>query len=118
MDDITTEKKLELIHQIRSQHNKNQYDLSNREHILYGKTSYRTTVDREIVPEEIATSESLKFRSVLAGMLLVFAILFDYFGVQPGGMQMQQIFNMIAADYQENVSSFINTMSTENFLEP
>ena len=132
-DNTTIEKKLQLVKQIRSQYNQNQYDLSNREQILYGRTSYKTpSLSRGDTFHDIThgdeassingtedttlASGSLKVRSMLAVMLVVFAILFDLLGVAPGGVKMQQVFNAIAADYQENMTAFVDAVTEENIL--
>lgn len=40
--------------------------------------------------------ESFKYRSAIAVMLLVFAIIFDVLGLKPFGIEMEQIFETIA----------------------
>lgn len=133
-DNTTIEKKLQLVKQIRSQYNQNQYDLSNREQILYGRASYKAPsvsqsdsfhdIVRRGEPAAInngmgdtaVASESLKLRSALAVMLFVFAVLFDLLGVAPAGVKMQQVFEVIAADYQENMTAFVDAMTEENIL--
>lgn len=132
-DNTTIEKKLQLVKQIRSQYNQNQYDLSNREQILYGRASYKTpSASQSDSFHDIAhhgeastinssedtsvASESLKLRSALAAMLFVFAVLFDLLGVAPGGIKMKQVFEVIAADYQENMTAFVDAMTEENIL--
>lgn len=133
MEDMTTEKKLQLVQQIRTRQNRNQYDLSARERILYGYTSsnitplscrksyaentYATNFTSPVCSDEKSTSESLKFRSALACMLLLFAILFDYFKIAPVGIEMKQIFQIIAADYQNNMTEFVETMTGENVID-
>ena len=47
MNDITVDKKLQLINQVRSQYNKDQYDLQHREQLLYGRTSERRRPETE-----------------------------------------------------------------------
>lgn len=110
MDDITMEKKMKLVQQIRNQYNQNQHDLSNREQILY-ETS---TINSD---EGVVAAESLKLRSALAVMLLLFTILFDLMGITPAGIEMQKVFETIAADYQENITAFVDAMTEENILE-
>lgn len=133
-DNTTIEKKLQLVKQIRSQYNQNQCDLSNREQILYGRISCKTslgsqndsfhkivrhgetTAINDAEDTTVSASESLKLRSVLAAILFLFAILFDLFGVQPAGVKMQQVFEVIAADYQENMTAFVDAVTEENIL--
>lgn len=129
MEEISTEQKLQLVQQIRSQYNKNRYDMSNREQILYGRTSgmaaalsygnsyqektFRSenSVSTDSEPIDVTTSESLKFRCAIAAMLFIFAVVFDLFGVKPCGLEMEQIFASIAADYQENVKEYMETVT-------
>lgn len=110
MTDISTEQKLQLVQQIRSQYNKNQYDMSNRERILYGRTSgntsniasypekqYNFATEYSVNDiEKKASSESFKMRCILAAMLVVFALLFDVLEIKPLGIEMEQIFQIIA----------------------
>lgn len=122
MDDITMEKRLELVQQVRSQYHQNQYDLSNRERILYGRTSRKSSAERDAAspdmalsdsktPEGAGTSGSLRLRAVLAGALVLAVILADRFGLRPAGMEMNQIFQLLSEDYQENVEEFVETLT-------
>lgn len=117
MADITTEQKLQLVQQIRSQYHKNQYDMSNRERILYGrstKLNYEPS-DKTYSHQEQASftentdcktvSEFFRLRCILAVILFVFTILFDRLDINPAGIEMQQVFDAIAVDYKEILSS-------------
>lgn len=107
MEDTSTEKKLQLVHQIRSQYHKNQFDMSNRERILYGSSyTFDTTpinTAMDIENNTTYSSQSLKFRSAVAIMLLLFSILFDTLHIKPAGIEMKEIFNMIESDYLKNI---------------
>ncbi len=103
MNDITMEKKLQLVQQIRSQYHQNQYDLSNREQILYGKIREE--------PKETGTSESLKLRCAVAIVGFLFVILLDSRGISLFGLNMEQVFTYIAADYRESVTEFVETIT-------
>lgn len=111
MDDITTEQKLQLVQQIRSQYHKNQYDMSNRERILYGHHNEQASFTDNT--ESNTVSESLKFRCILAVMLFMVVILFDQFGIKPFGMNMQQVFDVFAEDYRESMNEIAQTISSE-----
>ena len=39
MSNVTTEQKLQLVQQVRSRYHEDQYDMSNRERLLYGRSS-------------------------------------------------------------------------------
>jgi len=93
MDQLSRERKLELVRQIKTQYHQNQYDLYNREHLLYAASE---------IPEESLknnTSESLKFRSVLAILLFLFIVLLDFWNVSLAGMEISQLINILQKDY-------------------
>lgn len=116
MQDISVEKKLELVQQIKNQYHQNQYDMANREQILYGNNYRRDYYDQNIkMPEEadVSSSGSLRFRTFLAGLLLAGVILCDRLGISPAGMEMDQVFQLLSVDYQENVNTFIETFSQQ-----
>uniref|UniRef100_UPI0040576159 hypothetical protein n=1 Tax=Acetatifactor sp. TaxID=1872090 RepID=UPI0040576159 len=133
MEEITTEQKLQLVQQIRDQYNKNRYDMSNREQILYGRTSgmpapisygnvhheqafsAENYVSIDTTETNTTASESLKFRCAVAAMLFVFAVVFDLLGVMPLGLKMEQLFTYIAADYQDYVTEYVETL-TNNMI--
>lgn len=113
MSDITMEKRLQLVKQIRSRYNKDQYDLSNRERILYGQTSIRTPDtlsvpdDGEAAPEE--SFSSFRIRLVVAILLLAAVIAMDVNGVKVAGVAAEEIFQAISADYEELIDQWLET---------
>lgn len=113
MEEISTEQKLQLVQQIRSQYNRNRYDMNHREQILYGRTSFlkERLSTSETEADVVLTSVSLKFRCALAALLFIFAVVSDFFGIEPLGLEMQQIFTYIAADYRESMSAYVETLS-------
>lgn len=123
MDDITMEKKLRMVQQIRSQYHQNRYDLSNREQILYGRTSERSYADYSeplsdtTVQEDALPHGSFRLRAALAGILFMAVIVFDRLGLNPAGVEMKNVFQVIAEDYRENVDAFVSTLSSENILK-
>lgn len=117
MEDITIEKKLQLVQQIKNQYHQNQYDMAKREQILYGNGYRQDYYDQNIkTPEEndVSSSGSLRLRAFLAGLLLAGVILCDRLGISPAGMEMNQVFQLLSVDYQENVDEFISTLSQQN----
>ena len=100
MDEISRAQKLELVRQIKSQYSQNQYDLYNREHLLYATPE---------IPQPNTknnTSESLKFRSVVAILLFIIIVLFDSFGIGPEGMEIKRLLKFLQTDYLETFSGW------------
>lgn len=112
MSDISMEKKLELVQQIRSQYHKNQYDMQNREQILYGRSFSREgndTVSGEALSEQGNTSFKLRFAAALA--LLAGVILLDMSGRNIAGISMDKVFQAISTDYYKEVEEFVETLA-------
>ena len=100
MDEISREQKLALVRQIKTQYHQNQYDLSNREQLLYAASE---------IPEQNAknnTSGSLKFRSVVALLLFLLIVMFDSFDISPAGMEINQLFEFLQTDYLKSFSGW------------
>lgn len=123
MSDTTMEKKLELVQQIRSQYNKNQYDLFHREQILYGRTSqenYRNQIkgDSFTMPYPEENTDDLndgvsffKVRLLLAAVLLGGIILLDLSGGDIAGITTGQIFDAISEDYEEDIDGWLGDIT-------
>lgn len=118
MDNISMEKKLELVHQVRSQYQKNQYDLMSRENLLYGKTSrpLEYSGDKFISGEnqkKSADEEGLfrdgtvKIRYAIAAVLLLIIILMDQSGKSIAGVSVEQLFQMLEADYGDTIAAWV-----------
>ena len=121
MSDTTIEQKLQLVRQVRSRYHENQYDLSNRERILYGRTS--------VVPEREGYAASpydedydgtlpegrplslMKIRLWIALLLVVMVIIMDTNGMSIAGITSEKIFELISADYEEVIESWAENMS-------
>lgn len=125
MSDVTMEQKLQLVRQVRSRYHENQYDLSNRERILYGKSS-------AALPEEDAmgyaypydeTNPSgsgeepfsfFKFRLWIALFLAAAVIVMDRNHMEVAGITAEKVFEAISADYEEVIESWVETISEKN----
>lgn len=111
MSDTTMEKKLALIKQVRSSHDRNQFDLTNRERILYGKTSSRSYLQNEFYdtpyknPDEIEDTGMVffKLRFMIAAILLAAIILLDIRGGSFAGITAGEMFDAIARDYTSEI---------------
>ena len=105
MSDVSTENKIRLLKQIRSRYNEDQFDLSNRERILYGRSS-RPAAERYAEPEENGDTDSgqlsfFRLRLVLAVILACLVILMDRKDISLVGITADKIFQAISADYEE-----------------
>ncbi len=121
MSDVTMEQKLRLVQQVRSRYHENQYDLSNRERILYGKTSsglqdegtlrygepyYEDTAR----PEEVSFS-FLKFRMWIALFLVTAVIVMDRNHMEVAGITAEKIFEVISADYEDVIETWAEALT-------
>ena len=118
MSDVTMEQKLKLVKQIRSRYNEDQYDLSNRELILYGKTSNRPTKRLAETPDQDAGIDNpisfLGIRVFLAVLLLAAVIVMDKNSMKVAGITADEIFQAISADYEEAIDRWAEALSMEN----
>lgn len=117
MRDVTTEQRLRLIQQVRSRYHENQYDLSNRERILYGK-SYTGEIPpgtEQDVPDPGAKPpfSSFKIRLMLAVLLSAAVISMDRNHIKIAGITSEQIYQAISADFEENIEKMVVTFSQQ-----
>lgn len=119
MSDFTVDKKLQLVQQVRSQYDRNQYDLQNRERILYGKTQdiYRG-IDGDVNPyaplyggeEDSAIPvhfSTFKLRLVVSIMLLLGILVLDRTGGAFFGIQAKDVFTFIQEDFSQTAIQLI-----------
>lgn len=110
MSDVTMERRLQLVKQIRSRYNEDQYDLSNRERILYGRSS-RPAENFSEMEEDAAWDAPVSFfriRLVVAIILLAAVIAIDLNGTKIAGITAEDIFRAISADYGNMIDSWMN----------
>lgn len=120
MSETTMEQKLQLVKQVRSRYHENQYDLSNRERILYGRTSaalpragYSSPYDEEYGDYALPEGRPLTFfklRLWLALFLVTAVILLDLNGTEVAGITAQKIFEVISADYEEALEAWVENL--------
>ena len=118
MRDVTTEQRLRLIQQVRSRYHENQYDLSNRERILYGKSFTRESPDRTD-PESMSDTErppvsSFRLRLVIAILLGAAVISMDRNHIKIAGITSDHIYQAISADFEDNIEKMVAAMSQDN----
>lgn len=109
MSDVSTEKRLRLLKQIRSRYNEDQYDLNNRERILYGRSSrpaerYEEPLEDGQTPD--GQSSFFRLRLAVAVGLVGLVILMDMRGVSLAGITADKIFQAISADFEERIEQW------------
>lgn len=116
MRDVNTEQKLRLVQQVRSRYHENQYDLSNRERILYGKSFVRESpgsMPQEEPEPDPRPFSSLKLRLVVALLLGAAVISMDRNNIKIAGITSEQIYQVISADFEENIEKMVAAMSQD-----
>lgn len=122
MSDITAEKRLELIRNIREANHKNRMTLRGREHILYGN-SYDAAPAQEEEPQTApsAHSSTLILRTIIAATLLSLFIIMDYLKADWLPIDMEQLGDCLQKNYTINITDFMdniaNTLSNEKAAE-
>lgn len=112
MSDVRTEKRLRLLKQIRSRYNEDQFDLSNRERILYGRSSRSAEdFDRALEDGQIPEGQPTFFRLrlLLAVGLLGLVIFMDMKDISVAGITSDKIFQAISADFEEKIEQWMVT---------
>lgn len=108
------DRKLQLVQQVRSRYHENQYDMSNRERIMYGRTSVfdRPDYDDDMLPEyEDGALSSFKLRFFIALVLFGIVIFMDRSHTAIGGITSEKLFGMISADYEDKIEDWVETLS-------
>ena len=107
---ISTERKLQLIHRIRQEHQNNQSMIRGREAILYGKSlSYGALPEdgAEYFPEGEAPVSTFRFRVVIALFLFLVFYVIASRNETILGLRTDQIQEAVAEDYSPILFDFI-----------
>ncbi len=113
MSEITIEKKLELMRQIRSKNERDRFDMSRREQIVYGKSMEpvsQATYLTEKSDEENALP-TFPLRALLAVTLFLLIIICDMSGKSFMGMETKECFEAIATDYESSITAWVDAAS-------
>ncbi len=113
MKGMDTERKLELIQQVRSRYSEDQYDLGRRERILYGRESVRPAEHRQggdAYGQEDMPS-SFRLRVLLAVLLFAAVVVMDNGRVSLFGITPQKIYQVISTDYEDQLEQWVETLS-------
>ncbi len=112
MRDVATERKLQLIQQVRSRYNEDRYDLSNRERILYGRESVRPWEENGDDPEwEQPPQSSFRLRVLIAVLLFAAVVAIDTNGTSILGITAEKVYQIISADYEDKIEEWVETLS-------
>lgn len=113
MNDVTMERRLRLVKQIRARYSEDRSDLANRERILYGRSS-RPAEDYLLSQygesEDMPAVSFLRVRLVLAVLLAAAVIAMDRNGTEIAGITSEQIFRAISADYETRINEWLEQM--------
>lgn len=117
MSEITTEQRLQLVQQIREIYRNNKYDMRCREQILYGnqdtccdKSDY-DKADYDAYSQEQLPASSLKGRMILAFLVFMAIVILNENGIKIAGITSNKIIEMISADYEAKVNTWVETIS-------
>ncbi|MBD5536975.1 MAG: hypothetical protein HDQ99_15235 [Lachnospiraceae bacterium] len=119
MSDVTAERRLELIRNIREENQKNRMRMKNREHILYGR-EYDTAPmqDTGELPTAPARASTLILRTIIAAVLLSLFIIMDYLEADWLPIDMNTINDCLKENYTVNIIDFMDkityTLDNEN----
>ena len=112
MRDINTERRLQLIQQIRSRYNEDRYDMGNRERILYGRESVRPWEENGDDPEwEQTPQSSFRLRVLLAVLLFAAVVAIDTNGTSLLGITAEKVYQIISEDYEDKIEEWVETLS-------
>lgn len=120
MNDTTMEQKLQLVQQVRSRYQEDQFDMSNRERILYGRTSitperagyaapYSDSYWEGQMPAERSTS--FRIRLFLAVFLVLTVIIMDKNDMALAGITSEKVYEVISADYEDVLETWVEALS-------
>ncbi|MDE6167600.1 MAG: hypothetical protein K2G28_03995 [Acetatifactor sp.] len=112
MSNVSTEQKLRLVQQVRSRYSEDQLDLTNRERILYGRSSFRSAegpwAEQYPYPEDAPRPSLFKIRLLLALVLFGAVIAMDTSGINVAGITAETIFEAISVDYEDTIDQWID----------
>lgn len=112
MRDVNTERKLQLIQQIRSRYKEDRFDMSNRERILYGRESVRPWEENMDDPEwEQPPQSSFRLRVLLAVLLFAAVVAIDTNGTSLWGITAERVYQIISEDYGDKIEEWVETLS-------
>lgn len=117
MSEISAAGRLELVRQIREEYNRNMYDMSNREKILYGRTT-RHGYDEHLSESPQFNEEDyintapvsrglFRMRFLAAAFLFLLLFTMNSKGFKIAGYSYGDIYNAISCDYVDSIDEWI-----------
>lgn len=113
MSDTTMEQKLQLVQQVRSRYNENQYDMYNRERILCGESLHRSNRLGDDIEktEMIGRVSFFKVRFLFALLFFLTIVVMDTNNIKVAGITVERIYQVISADYEEKLEVWMETLA-------
>lgn len=111
MKDTTTERKLQLLRQIRSRYNEDSYDMRDRERLLYGRESVRPREEDWNDPEGELPPSTFRLRFLAAVLLFAAVIAIDANKTSFFGITAEKVYQVIAVDYEDKIEEWVKTLS-------
>lgn len=108
MSNVTVEQKMQLVRQIRSRYSENQYDIHNRERILYGVQdgAKASVTPGEFNGGEEAAVSRFRLRFFLALLFLTALVVMDKNHIEVAGITAEMVQGVISADYEEEIDAW------------
>jgi len=117
MSELSTAGRLELVKQIREEYNRNMYDMSNRERLLYGRTTRHgydndlpdfSQLNNEAYINTAPVSRGLfRIRFLAAAFLFLLLFTMNSKGLKIAGFGYEDIYNAISCDYIDSIDEWI-----------
>lgn len=123
MSEITVEKKLELMRQIRSRNERDRFDMSRREQIVYGKsmgTMAQSLPQTTFMDDEDYEEQGLPtfpLRALLSVALFLLIIICDLSGKSFLGINANQCFAAISKDYESSITAWVDAASENSISD-
>lgn len=113
MSDITAERRLELIRNIREENNRNRMNMRNRESILYGQNYDKVVTYEEEKTSTTSTTQGgmLFFRILAAIILFSLFVILDYNKATWFSLNTDIICNYLKENYTLNSFDFIKEIT-------
>jgi hypothetical protein len=112
MNNISTAGRLELVKQVRETYNRNMYDMSDRERILYGakkgkQNDMQDNLQKETVP---ASGGLFGIRLLAAVCIFLMIMIMDSKHISISGMSANDVYEAISWDYTTCFEEWANDL--------
>ncbi len=117
MNEITSDRRLELLRNIREESERNRMNLRNHQNILYGNhyDNYVESEDNDMTNVSSKNNSStFFFRTIIAIILFVLFVLWDYSGYSIWDLKSSTICTYIENNYDFNIIDFADRILYTN----